>query len=77
MRRCRGANMTVSLVVSIVNSGEVASRAPVPSWVLLVGAIAALNLRVIRNIFMSWLITLPAGAGLSILFFFLLRAALD
>ena len=30
----------------------------------------ALNLGVIGTIVMSWLITLPAGAGLSILFFF-------
>jgi PiT family inorganic phosphate transporter len=35
--------------------------------------IAALNLRVIAMIFGSWLITLPAGAGLAILFFFLLK----
>jgi PiT family inorganic phosphate transporter len=35
--------------------------------------IAALNLRVIGNIFMSWLITLPAGAGLAIVFFFLFK----
>ncbi|MEH6557719.1 MAG: inorganic phosphate transporter [Oceanicoccus sp.] len=32
--------------------------------------IGALNLRVVSNIFMSWVITLPAGAGLAILFFF-------
>ncbi|MBD2857420.1 inorganic phosphate transporter [Spongiibacter sp. KMU-158] len=32
--------------------------------------IGALNLRVIGNIFMSWLITLPAGAILAIIFFF-------
>ncbi len=32
--------------------------------------IGALNLRVIGSIFMSWVITLPAGAGLAILFFF-------
>ena len=32
-----------------------------------------LNLGVIGSIFMSWLITLPAGAALSILFFFILR----
>ena len=31
--------------------------------------IGALNLGVIGSIFMSWIITLPAGAGLSILFF--------
>ncbi|CAA0102543.1 Low-affinity inorganic phosphate transporter 1 [Zhongshania aliphaticivorans] len=37
--------------------------------------IAALNLSVIRNIFMSWIITLPAGAGLAIVFFFILKAA--
>jgi len=35
--------------------------------------IAALNLRVIGAIFMSWIITLPAGAGLAILFFFLFK----
>ncbi len=32
--------------------------------------IAALNLRTVGAIFMSWIITLPAGAGLAILFFF-------
>ncbi len=32
--------------------------------------IAALNLRTVGSIFMSWIITLPAGAGLAILFFF-------
>lgn len=35
--------------------------------------IAALNLRVIGTIFTSWLITLPAGAGLAILFFFFFK----
>jgi len=37
--------------------------------------IAAINLRVVGTIFMSWLVTLPAGAGLSIVFFFILKAA--
>ncbi len=36
--------------------------------------IAALNLGVVRNIFISWVITLPVGAGLAIIFFYLLRA---
>jgi PiT family inorganic phosphate transporter len=35
--------------------------------------IAALNLRVVSTIFMSWIITLPAGAGLAIIFFFLFK----
>jgi len=35
--------------------------------------IAALNLRVVGNIFMSWIVTLPAGAGLAIIFFFLFK----
>jgi inorganic phosphate transporter, PiT family len=34
--------------------------------------IGALNLRVIGTIFSSWVITLPAGAGLSIVYFFIL-----
>lgn len=38
--------------------------------------IGALNLRVIGGILMSWLVTLPAGAFLSILVFFLLKALL-
>ncbi|MDF3124569.1 inorganic phosphate transporter [Rheinheimera sp. 1928-s] len=36
--------------------------------------IAALNLGVVRNIFISWVVTLPVGAGLSILFFYIIRA---
>ena len=35
--------------------------------------IGALNLRVVSTIFMSWLMTLPAGAGLAILFFFFFK----
>lgn len=35
--------------------------------------IGALNLRVIRNIMLSWVVTLPAGGMLAIIFFFLLK----
>ena len=35
--------------------------------------IAALNMNIVKTIFMSWIITLPAGAALSILFFFVLK----
>ncbi|HIF50577.1 MAG TPA: inorganic phosphate transporter [Thiotrichaceae bacterium] len=35
--------------------------------------ISALNLRVIGSIFMSWVITLPAGAILAIIFFYILK----
>ncbi|MBY6187621.1 inorganic phosphate transporter [Marinobacter hydrocarbonoclasticus] len=38
--------------------------------------IAALNLGVVRNIVVSWVITLPAGAALSILFFTIIRAVM-
>jgi inorganic phosphate transporter, PiT family len=56
---------------------------PISTTHTLVGAVlgvglargmAALNLRVIGTIVMSWLITLPAGAGLAIVFFFLFKA---
>jgi len=36
--------------------------------------IAALNLGVVRNIVISWVVTLPIGAGLSIIFFYMLKA---
>ncbi len=35
--------------------------------------IAALNLGVIRNIFISWVVTLPIGAFLSIVFFYIIK----
>jgi len=56
---------------------------PVSTTHTLVGAIlgvglargiGALNLGMIGKIFLSWIITLPAGAILSIIFFFILRA---
>ena len=62
-----------------------ATGLPVSTTHTLVGAvlgvglargIGALNIRVVRNIFMSWIITLPAGAGLAIVFFFLFKAFL-
>lgn len=36
--------------------------------------LSALNLRVVGTIFVSWVITLPVGAGLAIIFFYLFRA---
>ncbi len=60
-----------------------ATGLPISTTHTLVGAIlgvglargiAALNLRVIGSIFLSWLITLPAGAGLAIIFFFCFKA---
>ena len=35
--------------------------------------IGALNLSVIRNIFMSWIITLPAGAIFAIIYYHILK----
>lgn len=36
--------------------------------------ISAIDLKVVRNIFASWVVTIPAGASLSIIFFFVLKA---
>ncbi|MDJ0708775.1 MAG: inorganic phosphate transporter [Woeseiaceae bacterium] len=38
--------------------------------------IDAIDLRVVSRIFVSWVVTIPAGAGLAIVFFFLFRAFL-
>ncbi len=38
--------------------------------------IAAIDMQVVRKIFMSWVVTIPAGAFLAIIFFFLLRFVL-
>ncbi len=37
--------------------------------------IGALNLRMVGSIFLSWLVTLPAGAGLCIIFFYIFKAS--
>lgn len=58
---------------------------PVSTTQVMVGAVlgvglargvGALNLRVIFNIFMSWIITLPVGAILAIVYFYVLQYAL-
>ncbi|PKI01016.1 inorganic phosphate transporter [Glaciecola sp. 33A] len=41
----------------------------------IVQGVAALNGKVIRSIIISWIVTLPAGASLSIIFFFILTFA--
>lgn len=62
------------------------SGIPVSTTHTLVGAvlgvgcargISTLNLRLVSNIAISWVVTLPAGAGLSIIFFYLIRALLE
>lgn len=77
----RGFAAELAAATTVV--GASALGLPVSTTHTLVGAvlgvgiargIGALNLGVIGRIFMSWLITLPIGAGLSILFFLILRA---
>jgi PiT family inorganic phosphate transporter len=41
----------------------------------IVQGVAALNIKIIRTIVVSWVVTLPAGATLSIIFFFILKLA--
>ncbi|MCK9489911.1 MAG: inorganic phosphate transporter [Xanthomonadales bacterium] len=69
-------------VTTVVASG---TGIPISTTHTLVGAvlgvgfargIAAINLSVVRNIFVSWVITIPIGATLSIILFFLFRLIL-
>lgn len=76
----RGFAAELGAAATVVTAS--ATGLPISTTHTLVGAvlgvgfargIAAINLRVVGGIFMSWLVTLPAGAGLSILFFFVLK----
>jgi PiT family inorganic phosphate transporter len=76
----RGFAAELATATTVV--GASAIGLPVSTTHTLVGAvlgvglargIGALNLGVVGKIFMSWLITLPAGAALAILFFYVLR----
>ncbi len=77
----RGFCATLAAAATVVLASG--TGMPISTTQTLVGAvlgvgmargIAALNLVVIRKIFMSWIITLPVGAFLSIIFFFILKA---
>ena len=77
----RGFSAEIAAATTVVLASY--TGLPVSTTQILVGAIlgvglargiAAIDLRVVRNIFMSWIITLPAGAILSIIFFYILKA---
>jgi PiT family inorganic phosphate transporter len=77
----RGFAATLAAAATVVLASG--AGLPVSTTHVLVGAvlgvglargIAALNLGVVRAIFMSWIVTIPAGAILAIFFFFLLKA---
>jgi len=76
----RGFAATLAAATTVVFASG--TGLPISTTHTLVGAvlgvglargIAALNMRVVRTIFMSWVVTLPAGAFLAIIFFFMLK----
>ncbi len=76
----RGFSAELAAATTVVLASS--TGIPVSTTQVLVGAVlgvgvarglAALNMRVINTIFLSWIITLPAGAMMSILFFFIFK----
>lgn len=76
----RGFAATLSAAGTVVIASG--TGLPVSTTQVLVGAVlgvglarglAALDTRVINKIFLSWIVTLPAGAIMSIIFFFMLK----
>jgi len=76
----RGFAATLAAATTVVIASG--TGLPISTTHTLVGAvlgvglargIGALNLNVVRTIFLSWIVTLPAGALMSILFFFTLK----
>ncbi|MCW8886349.1 MAG: inorganic phosphate transporter [Motiliproteus sp.] len=76
----RGFAATLAAATTVVIASG--TGLPISTTHTLVGAVlgvgiarglSALNLRVVGTIFMSWIVTLPAGAGLAILIFFILK----
>ena len=76
----RGFAATLAAATTVVFASG--TGLPISTTHTLVGAvlgvglargIGALNLTVVRTIFLSWIVTLPAGALMSILFFFTLK----
>jgi len=76
----RGFAATLGAAITVVVASG--TGLPISTTHTLVGAvlgvglargIAALNMNVVRAIFLSWIVTLPAGAILAIIFFFMLK----
>lgn len=79
----RGFAATLAAATTVVLASG--TGLPISTTHTLVGAIlgvgvargmAAINMSVVRMILMSWIITLPAGAFLAVLFFYMFRAVL-
>ncbi|MDX1529728.1 MAG: inorganic phosphate transporter [Gammaproteobacteria bacterium] len=79
----RGFAATLAAAATVVVASG--TGLPISTTHTLVGAvlgvgvargIAAINLRVVQAIFVSWIVTLPAGALLAVVFFYLLEALL-
>ncbi|MDH5785490.1 MAG: inorganic phosphate transporter [Chromatiales bacterium] len=77
----RGFAATLAAATTVVIASG--TGLPISTTHTLVGAvlgvglargIASLNLNVVRTIFLSWIVTLPAGAILAIFFFFIFKA---
>lgn len=76
----RGFAATLAAATTVVLASG--TGLPISTTHTLVGAvlgvgiargIGALNLNVVRNIFMSWIVTLPAGGLLAVMFFYMLK----
>jgi inorganic phosphate transporter, PiT family len=79
----RGFAATLAAAITVVMASG--TGLPISTTHTLVGGvlgvgmargIAAINMGVVRTIFLSWIVTLPAGAILAIVFFFILRGLL-
>lgn len=77
----RGFAATLAAATTVVIASG--TGIPISTTHTLVGAvlgvglargIASLDLKVVRTIFLSWIVTLPAGAILAIIFFYILKA---
>jgi len=80
----RGFSAEFAAATTIVLASRL--RIPISTTHTLVGGVLGvgiargienLNPRVVRDIFTSWIVTLPAGAGMSIVFFLIIRTVFD
>ncbi len=72
---CATLAAAITVIVSTSNGTPVSATQTLVGAVLGVGlarGIGALNITVIRNIFMSWIVTIPVAASLTIAYYYLL-----
>ncbi len=68
----------LAAIIAITETGSTTFQAVIPTWILVLGGVGivaglgTINIRVIRDIVLAWIVIIPAGAVLSIVCYYII-----